>query len=248
MKRFLIEISYDGTDFFGWQIQNEGRTVQREIEKALAVIAKQKIKVTGSGRTDSGVHAIRQYAHFDFPIQMNTQQIKFALNMKMPADIIVNNVYEVNDDFHARYDAKERIYKYYITKKPTPFNRFHKTFLARIKLREDVLRKCLPYFIGKHNFTSFSKFNIDVPNHICDVKKFNLKINEDELIFSISANRFLHNMVRRIIGTVLNVSNNNIDPKIIEELFIAKTPGNKLITTAPAKGLYLFNVKYLKKL
>jgi len=244
MKRFVIKISYDGTNFFGWQIQKQGRTVQQEIEKILSEIAKQEVKIIGSGRTDSGVHALGQYAHFDFPVQMNTQQIHSALNMKLPKDIIIKKVFIVEDDFHARYDARKRIYKYYLTRNVSPFNRFHKTFLPKTKLRENVIKSCLPFFMGEHDFTSFSKFNPDVPNHICEIKKFNLEVDGDDLIFTISATRFLHNMVRRIIGTILNISNSNLDPKIIDELFTAKTPEHKLIETAPAKGLYLFDVKY----
>ncbi len=247
MQRIVIQISYDGSDFSGWQIQKSVRTVQGTIERAISEIAKTDIKITGSGRTDSGVHALRQYAHFDFPIDMTEKQIKLALRTKFPNDIGINEVYKVKDDFHARYDAIKRTYKYFIATTKTPFNRRFTSYFSRFDLNLDRIKRCLPYFLGKHDFTSFSKFNPDINNYICNIKIFRVTKKDERIIFTISANRFLHHMVRRIIGTILNIVNNEKKGFVIKSLFKNKTPNDKLITTAPAQGLFLTDVKYSKE-
>lgn len=133
MNNFLIKISYDGTDFNGWQIQKEGRTVQQVLENALYRIAKVEIKTISAGRTDAGVHAIGQHANFHFPIQMTTKQIQLALNANLPNDVSVSMVYKVTDDFNSRYDAVSRTYNYILAKEITPFNRRYKSFIPKKK-------------------------------------------------------------------------------------------------------------------
>ena len=244
MKNYLATISYDGTDFNGWQIQKEGRTVQQVLEDALSKIAKDKIKTTSAGRTDAGVHAIGQYANFHFPIQMTTRQIQLALKTNLPYDILVTKVIEVPSDFNARYDAISRTYKYILAKELTPFNRKYKCFIPKVKIETEIIDQCLKYFIGKHDFTSFAKFNPDLNNYFCTVQKFEFEETDDDYRFVIQANRFLHNMVRRIVGTVINISNTKTNPKIIAELIACRTPNNKLIATTPPNGLYLIDVEY----
>lgn len=239
-----MTISYDGTDFCGWQSQKRGRTVQQTIENALAIIAKEAIPIVGSGRTDAGVHALKQFAHFDFSIQMTSEQILLALNSKLPDDIRTIKIIQVKDDFSARYDAIQRKYIYLIAKERTPFNHFYKSFFSRLKFAPEKIENCLSYFKGKHDFTSFSKFNPDITNQICYVQSFIFKERKDDFMFEICANRFLHHMVRRLIGTVLNISNSEQKPEIIIELFNQKNPENKLIATAPPEGLYLADVIY----
>ena len=244
MKNLLIKISYDGTDFNGWQIQKEGRTIQQVLEDALSKIAKERIKITSAGRTDAGVHTTGQYANFHFPIQMTTRQLQFALRANLPYDILVTKVMEVPDDFNARYNAASRTYRYIVAKELTPFNRKYKSFIPRVKIETEIVEKCLKYFIGKHDFTSFAKFNPDLNNYFCNVLKFEFEETNDDYIFVIQANRFLHNMVRRVVGTIINISNTKTNPNIIEDLIAAETPDNKLITTAPPNGLYLIDVEY----
>jgi len=244
MKRYLMTISYDGTNFCGWQSQKNGRTVQQTIENALAIIAKEPVPIVGSGRTDAGVHALKQFAHFNFSIQMTSEQILLALNSKLPDDIRTTKIIQVKDDFSARYDAIQRKYIYLIAKERTPFNRFYKSFFPRLKIVPGKIENCLSYFEGKHDFTSFSKFNPDITNQICDVQSFIFKERKDDFMFEICANRFLHHMVRRIIGAILNISNSEQKPEIIFELFNHKNPENKLIATAPPEGLYLADVIY----
>ena len=244
MKYFLAKISYDGTDFSGWQIQKEGRTIQHDLEEALSKIAKKEIKTTSAGRTDAGVHAIGQYANFHFPIQMTAKQIQLALKTKLPYDILVTKVMEVPDDFNARYDATSRTYRYILAKELTPFNRKYKSFIPKVKIEAEIILKCLKYFIGKHDFTSFAKFNPDLNNYFCNVLKFEFVETNDDYRFVIQANRFLHNMVRRIIGTIINISKTKTNPSIIKKLLANRTPENKLIITVPPNGLYLIDVGY----
>ena len=234
MKRYLLRISYDGNAFCGWQTQKEDRTVQQVIENALSEIAKKSVKITCSGRTDAGVHALRQYAHFDFNQDMTTEQIKFALQAKLPADVSIQEVLTVIEDFNARYDAISRTYKYLITKQRTPFNRYYKSFMPKKNIRKKIIWNCLPFFMGKHDFTSFSKHNPDLNNCFCEITQFNFIDIGNEYIFTISANRFLHNMVRRIVGPVINISHFEMKPEIIRDLIAAKDQNNKLIkTTSP---------------
>ena len=244
MKNFLAKINYDGTDFNGWQIQKEGKTVQQVLENALSKIAKGEIKTISAGRTDAGVHALGQYANFHFPIQMTSKQILLALRSNLPHDVSVIQVVEVSNDFNARYDATSRTYRYILTKELTPFNRKYKSFIPKVKIETENVEKCLKYFIGMHNFTSFAKFNPDLNNYSCKILKFTFEETNEDYRFIIQANRFVHNMVRRIVGTIINISNTDSDPNIINELITARTPKNKLITTAPPNGLYLFDVEY----
>ena len=244
MKNFLAKISYDGTDFNGWQIQKEGRTIQQVLEEALSKIAKEEIKITSAGRTDAGVHAIGQYANFHFPIKMAAKQIQFALRTKLPYDILVTKVMEVPDNFNARFNATSRTYRYILAKELTPFNRKYKSFIPKIEIETEIVEECLKYFIGKHDFTSFAKFNPDLNNYFCTILKFEFEETNNDYRFVIQANRFLHNMVRRIVGTIINISSTNTNPDIIKNLLVAKTPENKLITTAPPSGLYLIDVGY----
>ncbi|MEA1973127.1 MAG: tRNA pseudouridine synthase A, partial [Candidatus Cloacimonadota bacterium] len=143
MRRIALRLSYDGTFFNGWQIQKQGRTVQAVLEKALSEICKQEIKIMGSGRTDSGVHALNQIAHLDFPLNFELSRLPIALHTKLPADIRIKQVYAVDDKFHARYDAYERNYRYILTSIRTPFNRYYKTFLPRKKIDIDLIKSAL---------------------------------------------------------------------------------------------------------
>ncbi len=246
MKRYLMKIAYDGTDFNGWQIQPNARTVQQTIEDALGKISKRKCAIVGSGRTDSGVHALGQYAHFDFDIAMTEQQILLAVNSLLPRDIKILYVEQVNEDFHARYDAKERIYRFSISKNKTPFNARFSSYIPRAVWYDDKINRCFEYFMGEHDFTSFSKYNPDLKHNRCIIKSLNFWQNDEEAIFEISANRFLHNMVRRIVGTLTNICITDSEPEIVKYLIERENPTHKLITTIPPQGLFLKDVIYPK--
>ncbi|MCD6180904.1 MAG: tRNA pseudouridine(38-40) synthase TruA [Candidatus Cloacimonetes bacterium] len=244
MQRYLLHISYDGTDFCGWQSQSDGRTVQQTIEKALSILAKQPITIFGSGRTDAGVHAIDQTAHVDFPIQMEPQQIIRGLRSHLPMDVCVHHIEPVSGDFHARYQAFRRTYRYRLCLEKTPFNNRFCSFMPHRRICPETIAAVLPYFEGTHDFTSFSKFNPKIASTVCQMYQCTMENLDNELQFTVSANRFLHHMVRRIVGTAVLIGHHKESPKIIETLFEQKDPRNKLIATAPPQGLYLLKVEY----
>jgi len=237
-------VSYDGTGFYGWQIQKHQRTVQSALEKAFYDYCGVKTSVTGSGRTDTGVHAIRQYAHFDYNGNANPEQMRKGLRRHLPDDVQIQEILAVPDTFHARYDAYERYYKYIIAKYETPFNRLYQASFPRKKISIELMQKAAPYFLGKHDFSSFSKPNVSVPDHICEVKMSEFTVEDDCIIYSIKADRFLHNMVRRIVGAMINVSHLQLDPEIILTWLEQKDPRQTIIYPAPPQGLYLVNVLY----
>ncbi|MCF7919192.1 MAG: tRNA pseudouridine(38-40) synthase TruA [Candidatus Cloacimonetes bacterium] len=246
MPRYLIRLSYDGTHFSGWQIQDHARTVQQCLEKALSYFdAPVPLTVTGAGRTDAGVHALRQYANFDLEKEISPQQMVAALNTRLPDDIRVLQSWQVTSDFSARYSALSRSYEYHLAIHRTPFNRLYSAFLPRYRINAEIIEKCLPYFLGEHDFSTFAKLNPDLHHQRCTVQEFTLEIKDDELIFRIRANRFLHNMVRRMIGTSIRLGHQNKDPMIIKDLIAAANPNNDLIFTAPPEGLFLAEVEYI---
>jgi tRNA pseudouridine38-40 synthase len=244
MPRYLICLSYDGTEFHGWQIQPQTRTVQACLENILSDIASEHIAVTGSGRTDAKVHALTQYAHFDLDSRMNTDQIVAAMNSKVPTDIKIQTCQQVNPRFSARYDAVSRTYHYHIDLEYSPFSRNYAVHFPRFKFSPDALRKCLPWFLGEHDFSAFAKHNPDLIHYLSTINKFELEQENGQIVLIIQANRFLHNMVRRIVGTCLRVCHTNSDPEIISQLFINADPTNNLIYTAPPQGLFLTQVEY----
>ncbi|MCK9329271.1 MAG: tRNA pseudouridine(38-40) synthase TruA [Candidatus Cloacimonetes bacterium] len=244
MKRIALKIAYDGSCFYGWQTQVITPTVQNTIEQVFSKIAKTNIKIIGSGRTDTGVHSSSQIAHLDFPIDMNKQQIILASKSLLPKSIQILDVAIVDDNFNARFDAIERTYKYIITKKQTPFNYRYKSFFPKYNINLDVFQQCATYFVGLHNFTSFSKPNPEVKNYECDIHKLDIYEVDNDIIIEISANRFLHNMVRRIVGAMISVSHKNLKPEIIKEWIDMKKHEQKNFFTALPNGLYLTEVLY----
>jgi len=246
MSRLLMKIAYDGTEFYGWQIQKHSRTVQYVLQKALLDFSGDKIKVTGSGRTDTGVHALGQYAHFDYTGNANTEQLRKGLKRFLPEDIQILKIFKVSSDFHARYDAFERCYKYIIANNPTPFNRLYQASFPRKRIQFDILNAASQYFIGKHDFSSFSKDNPAVPDHVCTIKESGFELINDTIVYTIRADRFLHNMVRRIIGLMINISHMELEPDLVLTLLKQKQAKQTLVFPVPPQGLYLTEVLYPK--
>ena len=246
MQRYLLILSYDGSNYCGWQIQkNTANTIGQILENVLYKICKQKIIAVASGRTDSKVHALYQPVHFDFPISSMTEnQILLALRSLLPKDIFAQSIQKVNKDFSARFDAISRTYNYYIGKNFSPFKNNYQAFYLRKKINPKFINACLPYFLGEKDFTSFCKINPEIPNRICNVQEISFKEEKEEYIFCIKANRFLHNMVRRIVGTLINLSDKNYPKEIIPEIFLSKKTDQKYIYTAHPQGLYLTKVEY----
>jgi len=248
MKRYALQCAYDGSKFYGWQIQKQSPTVQEVLETALCSIAKEKIKVVGSGRTDAGVHALAQVAHFDFPLTMTPQTIKLAMQSKLPPSLQVQNLIEVESSFHARFDALARSYRYIITLQPNPFNLSFKASFARTRIECEKMVACIPFLMGKQDFTSFAKPNPEITNHICEIYDLSIKQVQDDIILEITANRFLHHMVRRIVGALIAVSHKSLEPQIIQQWLSKKKHEQANYITAYPNGLYLFRVMYPKEL
>ena len=243
MPNFKLDISYDGTDFFGWQIQKNQRTVQGEITNALEVIFKDsKINLIGSGRTDTGVHAKHQIANVEIDTNLETNNIKNAINANTENDINVNNCQIVADEFHSRFSAIKRKYKYYIIKDTTPTKRYY-SWVIEEDINIDLLNECAQFILGTHDFSSFCKSSSLKENNKCTILLSEWVFTEDELQFSIVSNRFLHHMVRFLVGTMLEVSKNRILFRDFENLFKNQKYDN-MIVKAPAKGLFLNNVYY----
>lgn len=241
-----MDLSYDGTNYHGWQNQPEAISVQSCIENALSLLIKAETPIYGAGRTDSGVHALKMYAHFDVTALINTDKLLHDLNSFLPKDISINNIYKVNLDSHARFDALSREYEYKISLIKNVFNNNRCYYIKNnldIKLMNDACKILLNYT----NFKCFSKTKTDVKTYNCDLKYAKWKLNDNELIFTIKANRFLRNMVRAIVGTLIHVGLKKVSLQDFEKIIISQDR-TKAGPSAPAHALYLTNISYPKEL
>lgn len=243
MYRYFFKISYDGTSYFGWQKQPKQISIQETIEKDLSKIHSLKeINIVGCGRTDAGVHAKEYYFHWEFEKSINKQDIKYKLNKMLPNGICIHDIYEVPNDIHARFSAKERSYEYLINTSKNPFTSYHSWYISQ-NLDVDKMNAAARLLIGKKDFTSFAKIHTDVKNHICQLNYAKWVQKGDQVIFEIRANRFLRNMVRAIVGTCVDVGLNKIKLDEFKEIIESKDR-QKASGSAPAKGLYLSKVIY----
>jgi tRNA pseudouridine38-40 synthase len=244
MKNYKLKIEYNGTNYSGWQIQPNVPTVQGEIVKALKQITGKEINLIGSGRTDAGVHALGQVANFQMDEELNIRKIQHSLNSLLSKNISIKEIIEVENDFHSRFDARLRSYLYHFNKNKSPFySDFVYQYSPIFNLKIDDLNNITHNIIGEYDFTSFSKKNTDTENMICEISFAKWRRVKDRIIFRIDGNRFLHGMVRTIVGTVLEIAEKNKPPKEIVEIIKLK---NRDVAgrAVPAKGLFLLNVKY----
>ncbi len=242
MRNIKLMIEYDGTDFVGWQIQAYGRTVQEEIEKALGQILQEKVSVIGAGRTDAGVHARGQVANFRTQSILGLNAIQGGLQGLLPRDIAVHAADEVDDNFHARYSARERIYGYHISKHPTALNRRFCWFV-KYELVIDFMRQCADGIIGTHDFASFCAAKSDVKHHTCTVNFARWIERDAMLVFEIGANRFLHGMVRALVGTMVDVGRGYLTLDDFTKILEAKDRSAAGMS-APPQGLFLEEIIY----
>lgn len=242
MSRFFIQIKYKGTNYHGWQIQPNANSVQAEINTALNTLLKENISVTGAGRTDTGVHAKDFYAHFDSFTDFDVDDICYKLNCILPSDISCSRVFKVSDDFHARFSATERTYEYWISLSKDPFLT-DAAYYFHQKLDVNKMNKAAKLLIQKTDFSCFSKSKTDTFTNDCDVKEAYWKEEKNLLIFTISADRFLRNMVRAIVGTLLEVGLSKIEVEEINNIIASKNRSDAG-TSVPAHGLYLTKIKY----
>ncbi len=241
--RYFVQLSYKGTHYHGWQIQPNAISVQEVLNKAFSTILRQKTELTGAGRTDTGVHASFFVAHFDTnePIA-DIEKIFFSLNNLLPFDIALQKIYEVDENMHARFSAKEREYQYFIINEKNPF-RLETSYYLHRKLNVDAMNAASQILFEYSDFTSFSKLHTDVQTNICTIYKAFWSSKGSELIFTISADRFLRNMVRAIVGSLVDVGLGKSDEKHFREIIESKNRSNAGFSV-PARGLFLTNVIY----
>ena len=241
--RYLLELSYNGTNYHGWQIQPNSITVQEVIEKALTVVLNQKIDVVGAGRTDAGVHATYFCLHFDYSSFIDDQKdFIFKLNSFLKSDIYIINLQIVSDDFHARFDALTRTYNYKLTTRKNPFLTDQAYYIRR-DLDFDNMNLAALKLFNYTNFKCFSKSNTDVKTYNCSIKKAVWVYHNDCWIFEISANRFLRNMVRAIVGTLIEIGEGKHDINYLDTVIKSQNRGLAGYSV-PAHGLYLVNIFY----
>lgn len=240
--RYFIEIAYNGKKYFGWQRQPNQISVQQVLEECLSVYFRENIKVMGAGRTDTGVHAKQLYAHFDFDEITDKQKFIFRINSFLPKDIAVKNLKEVKEDAHARFDALERTYEYVITIGKNPFM---EDFAFQIYKKPDVrlMNTAAEILYDHRNFKCFSRSKSDVKTYNCKIKKAFWEKKDDQLIFTITADRFLRNMVRAIVGTLLNVGYGKTSLKDFQEILNSRSR-EEAGASAPAHALYLSKIVY----
>jgi len=242
--RYLITIEYFGKNYCGWQAQANKLSVQEAIEDALFTIYNQPIKLYGSGRTDSGVHALGQTAHFDAPATIPASRLHLALNRVLPADIRVKEAQKVASDFHARYGVIEKtyLYKFYISKIASP-TRAHTHCHIIPPIDIEKMQTACKLLIGTYDFKRFSATGSSVKTSVRTVYRAEIVQINDELTFTITANGFLYNMVRIIAGTLIQIGKGYLGTECISALLQGDTYA-KRGDTAPPQGLYLLNVRY----
>lgn len=244
MQRYFIYLAYDGTNYHGWQIQPNGISVQECLMKALSTFLRREIEIVGAGRTDAGVHASLMVAHFDCETSLDASALADKLNRLLPPDISVYRVCPVRPDAHARFDATARTYKYYVTSAKYPFNRQYRW---RIHSRLDYgrMNEAAKVLLEYTDFTSFSKLHTDVKTNICHVTHAEWTQTEDgsTWVFTIRADRFLRNMVRAIVGTLVEVGRGKLSVEGFRRV-IELQDRCKAGTSAPGQALFLVNVEY----
>lgn len=242
MPRYLFELAYKGTDFSGWQKQPNAPSVQESIEQALSALhSHDTIDVVGCGRTDAGVHARHYVLHVDLPENEDTERLCFKLNRMLPASIVIYSIRRCADNFHARFDASQRTYRYYLHSEKNPFLADSWYFPQEFNL--DAMNQAAKYLLGTQDFTSLAKLHTDVKTHICTIFHAAWEREGEQVYFEISADRFLRNMVRACVGTLLDVGTGRISPDDIPAILAAKDR-QAASTSVPAHGLFLWRIDY----
>ncbi len=265
--RYFIRLSYNGALFCGWQIQNNARSIQEEVQNALQTILKEPITITGAGRTDTGVNAVNYIAHFDYNTPIDTlKRVAYKINAILPREIAIHEIFQVPDSAHARFDAISRTYKYYIHTVNDPFNTQFSYFLPPDRLNFEKMNIAAKHFLGEQDFSSLEKVNGGNKTSICnvteaywqpilepsylgnsnnndlDINKLDFN-NHTHFVFTVSANRFLRNMVRAMVGSLLEVGSGKREPEWIAQMLREKNrsaAGNSV----PGNALFLHRIKY----
>ena len=245
MPNYKIIVEYDGAKFVGWQKQENGQSIQEALENSIKKFSSEKVNVYGAGRTDSGVHSRGQVAHFKINKNFPLEKIIGALNQHLkPLPIAVLNVQEVDENFHARFSAKLRSYKYFIINRKVPLtiNRNHAWCVFK-KLNIDDMKYAAKFFEGKHDFNAFRSIDCQSSTSIKTIKSCTVENNQDEIYINVSAKSFLHSQVRIIVGTLVEIGKGKIIRDDIKKI-IKNKDRKRAGPTAPAHGLYLIKVEY----
>lgn len=242
MRMLKLQIEYDGTDFAGWQIQNNSRSVQGVLEQALSQLLQEPIRIVGAGRTDAGVHATGQVAHCGTSNTMELRRVYRGLNALLPPDVVVSWVDEVPETFHARYGATARRYRYSISQIPAALDRRRCWFVGH-PLDVDRMQRCAEMIMGEHDFSAFSKVDANVKHFRCRVSAAQWSRNGKLITFDITANRFLYGMVRALVGTMVDVGRNHITADDFARILESKDR-REAGMSAPPQGLVLEEVSY----
>jgi tRNA pseudouridine38-40 synthase len=243
MQRYFIKISYKGTAYHGWQVQQNANSVQAELDNALKTVFEEPIETVGCGRTDTGVHAREFYAHFDAEREdLEDQYWKFKLNSFLSQDIVCHKIYKVPADAHARFDAISRTYKYYITRERNPFLTDRAYYLYG-SLNLEKIKEATKILFDYTEFSCFSKSRTQVKTDICKIMQAEWEEKDNQIIFTITADRFLRNMVRAITGTLIEVGRKKISSDDLRNIIEGKSR-SAAGASVPALGLFLEKVIY----
>lgn len=246
MSRYFIEVFYKGTAYAGFQVQKNANSIQAEIEKALRVFFRSEFVLTGSSRTDTGVHAFCNYFHFDSDVIPNVLSKRAAsiynLNAILPLDIVIKRIFEVQENAHCRFDAISREYRYFIYTKKDPF-KADRAFYYPYTLDIGLLNEAAQLVSAFQDFTAFSKRNTQVKSFNCSIYESNWGVEDEQLVYTVRANRFLRGMVKGLVGTMLRVGTGKISVAGFKQIIEGKDC-SLVDFSVPAHGLFLFNVEF----
>ena len=244
LKRYFIEIAYNGTAYHGWQVQKNAKSVQEVLNKALSTICRESVETLGCGRTDTGVHAREFFAHFDLLNEVDVLEPRFllSLNSLLPYDISAKDIFPVKSDAHARFDASQRSYEYHIHFKKDPF-KHNLSWLLRDIPDIGLMNEAADIIKEYTDFSCFSKSNTQTFTNNCAITRAKWMVSDDGMVFHISADRFLRNMVRAIVGTLMKVGKKEIKPEEIKFIIESRDRSNAG-ESVPACGLFLTNIEY----
>lgn len=242
MQRYFIQLAFNGTKYHGWQIQPNAVTVQEVITNAVSVLTGEQVEITGAGRTDTGVHASFYVAHFDLNTETDPDYLCNKLNAFLPDDIVIRKIFPVVSDYHARFSAVSRTYRYFLSGARQPFKKEFTAYYPH-KLNIELMKEACPILKEYTDFTSFSKLHTDVRTNNCIISHADWFYENDIMVFEISADRFLRNMVRSIVGTMIDIGRGKTSLQGLKDIIEAKNR-SRAGTSVPAKGLFLVDIKY----
>ena len=240
--RYFIDLAYDGSAFHGWQVQPNAISVQESLEKALSIAFQRNIAVVGAGRTDAGVHARQLVAHFDIENKIDEVQLQFKLNTLLPDEVAINSIYLVKEEAHARFDAIAREYKYFVSTNKDPFTKDYSYYIKK-NLDLNKMNEAAKILLNYKDFKCFSKSKTDVFTYNCDISFAKWEQKENLLVFTIKADRFLRNMVRAIVGTLIEIGLHKLEVEDLHTIIESRNR-SEAGKSVDAKGLFLTQVEY----